>query len=188
MAECHSRGRFRKLSFSISAFQVRLPTRRSQGHTSEAPFVLYLCAIRTSLQRNGSKVAAVGVRFISPLRWLVSGPFVWCYRRWSSFCSSRRREDFVVYQGTTLVVPQTTENMLGFSPCGKPFHFQRAATVILGPNSFPATELGCPTSRSFFARCGATTALNPKLCGRPTSREKRARCAPVFELITYGPF
>jgi hypothetical protein len=41
---------------------------------------LSMTGSRTSLQRNGSKVAAVGVRFISPVLWLVSRPFVWSYR------------------------------------------------------------------------------------------------------------
>jgi hypothetical protein len=35
--------------------------------------------------------------------------------------------------------------------------------TTLGMTAVPAaTEFGCPTSRSFFARCGFTTALNPK--------------------------
>jgi hypothetical protein len=34
----------------------------------------------TSRQRNGSKVLALGIRFIAPVVWLVSRPFVWSYR------------------------------------------------------------------------------------------------------------
>jgi hypothetical protein len=34
----------------------------------------------TSRQRNGSKALALGVRFIAPVVWLVSRPFVWSYR------------------------------------------------------------------------------------------------------------